>query len=492
MFKNYTSANNYIKEHADTVNQTYRPLFHMCPTLGWMNDPNGLIYKDGVYHLYYQANPYGSEPGKMGWGHFISKNLIEYKDVGIALYPSGKGENAFSGGAIQIGEKIHIYYTLHTNKIDDEVVRIAGEDKRLIEEHSLNEESNEQVKYRPRIKEDASKKSEEIYHSISDDGRHFHKGSPVFDNDTLPEGISRVDFRDPSPVKIGKSYYLFLGARDENLDQGCIVVLKGNSLDHFEFDFLIGPIPELGFMGECPCYRKVGRKDVLIASSCGLKRNGNSFKNMNSSIFIVGELNLHDKKMDIDYVREIDKGDSFYAPQFISGSKEATMVAWLEMWDKHYVTKRLGHNWVGCFTIPRILKEENGEIIQSIIPELYSHLEEVKGDGLPKSSYISLSLPEGEKIIIKGEDGSVEIGNDGNGVYLDNRLSKSLYPTIRRTDKSYKDAKLEILLDVSALEVFVDGGRESISTRVYLDGELTLQKTDKISNLVIKEVVRKP
>lgn len=488
MLYNIDSVNKYINDTKDKIIDTYRPTYHMCTNVGWMNDPNGLIYKDGLYHLYYQANPYGVEPGKMLWGHFVSKDLISYKDVGIALCPEGKGENAFSGGAIEINNDIHIYYTLHTNKIED-VVRISGQDKNLLVEHSLSEEINELHKHDERIKEDESMKAEEVYHSVSHDGNYFKKGVKVFDNNTLPKELSRIDFRDPSPYKYKDNYYLFLGARNEELDQGVIVVLKGKDLDHFEYDFQIGPFYELGFMGECPCLRRVGNKDVFVVSGCGVKRKDNSFKNMNSSCFIVGNIDFENKTMKVDYLREIDKGDSFYAPQFISGTKEAVMVSWLEMWEKHYVTKRLGHGWVGCFTIPRVLKEVDGQIYQTIIPTLYDHLKDCEGSYVPKSAYLSFDLANNSRIILKGENGQVIIGNSAGGVYLDNTNANSLYKCIRRTDCVYKKARIKVLLDVSGLEVFVNNGLETISTRIYIDGKLNIKQEGKVTNLIIKEVV---
>ncbi len=92
------------------INEKFRPLYHHTPQRGWMNDPNGMFYKDGVWNLYYQYNPYGSMWGNMHWGHSTTTDLIHWKDEGVALAPDTWG-TIFSGSCVVDKETVVAMYT---------------------------------------------------------------------------------------------------------------------------------------------------------------------------------------------------------------------------------------------------------------------------------------------------------------------------------------------------------------------------------------------
>ena len=86
---------------------------HVRPNNNWMNDPNGFIYYQGAYHLFYQCFPYNARWGRMHWNHVISKDLVHWENLGIALFPSKTDDRSgcFSGSAVEEDGKLYLYYT---------------------------------------------------------------------------------------------------------------------------------------------------------------------------------------------------------------------------------------------------------------------------------------------------------------------------------------------------------------------------------------------
>ena len=166
----------------DTTNTDYyRPSYHFTPLYGWMNDPNGMVYKDGEYHLYFQYNPYGSKWGNMHWGHAVSKDLVhwEHLDPAIARDPVG---HIFSGSSV----------------VDKKNTAGFGKDA-IIAIYTNNSVNHDEVQC--------------IAYS-NDNGRTFTKyeGNPVL---TPFDGLK--DFRDPKVFwyEKGKCWYMIVSADKE-------------------------------------------------------------------------------------------------------------------------------------------------------------------------------------------------------------------------------------------------------------------------------------
>lgn len=443
------SSEKYIEEHKSEVVDKYLPKYHLVPPVGWINDPNGLIYFGGQYHLYCQFNPYDTRTGTMCWGHFTSDDLIVNTFKGVAIAPTAENTSIFSGGAIEYEGRIAALYTLHTESGDF--------------------------------------KSEEVYLATSIDGNVFTGHKKVFENDELPEHISRTDFRDPCPVKVGGKYYVFVGGRDNVLNKGVIVVLGGDTPEKLTYRFYLGPYFELGDMGECPSYHKVDGKDVIVVSGCHVHERGNDFKNVNSSVFIVGKIDFEKGEMAVDFIKEADKGDSFYAPQFIRGANSPIIIGWQEMWNKPYPTHDMKHGWVGAFTIPRIVSVKDGDIFQTPVPIPTKYASAVNGEKVPKCADITFTFDGKGGLVLESSDGKLVIGNDGR-VFIDTRFTNNSFGSIRYTNNRYRRCKMRVLLDVSCVEVFVDGGREVISSRIYLDGGYSLKTEGNVIGVEIKRI----
>ncbi len=123
----------------DTQNrEKYRPLYHHTPAYGWMNDPNGMFYKDGVYHLYYQWNPYGSQWENMTWGHSTSRDLIHWEVQPTAIEPDALGA-IFSGSCVvdKKNNRVVAFYT-SAGRSQVQSMAISTDNGMTFQKHSGN------------------------------------------------------------------------------------------------------------------------------------------------------------------------------------------------------------------------------------------------------------------------------------------------------------------------------------------------------------------
>ena len=162
------------------------------PPVGWLNDPNGLCWYKGRYHVFFQYAPFDVEGGLKFWGHYTSENLVDWKYEGTALYPDSPYDchGVYSGSAFTEHGKMHLFFTGN--------VKIDGDYDYINEGRETS-----------------------TLHVESEDGIHFEKyeKNPVL---TAPEGISPDSFRDPKVWKHEDSYYMVCGASKNQKGQALL------------------------------------------------------------------------------------------------------------------------------------------------------------------------------------------------------------------------------------------------------------------------------
>ena len=124
----------------DTTNrERFRPVYHHTPLYGWMNDPNGMFYKDGVYHLYYQYNPYGSQWENMTWGHSTSKDLIHWEAQPLAIEPDALG-TIFSGSCVvdKANNRVVAMYTSAGEKTQVQSIAVSKDNGMTFDKYACN------------------------------------------------------------------------------------------------------------------------------------------------------------------------------------------------------------------------------------------------------------------------------------------------------------------------------------------------------------------
>lgn len=419
-----------------------RPKYHLAPPVGWMNDPNGLTYYRGAYHLFYQYHPYDTLWGPMHWGHARSEDLLSFEPLPVALAPDGEEEDGcFSGGAVVRGDELVLLYTRHYER----------------------EGFKRQVQCK----------------AVSRDGVRFTKERGVcIDTAGLPEGASRTDFRDPNPVRIGDRYFIFVGSKNER-DEGQILVFESSDLSNFTYFTTIFD-KRFGVMAECPDFFTLGGKDVLILSAIALPREGDKFRNVSACVYAVGKFDLEQKRFDIEYLDEIDGGYDFYAPQtLLDGRGRRVMMAWLQIWGEKYFLHEKGFDWNGSMTAPRVLSLKGGRLCQQPIDELKNYygaeIDYFDGATVTKVQDAEFVLSEGASVRFENPALSqeyFELGVRDKTLYFDGSALPGEKKECRRVCGVDGDCvSVRLLLDSYSAEAFVGGGEHTFTAAVFMGGD---------------------
>jgi len=310
---------------------THRPLFHFSPPHGWTNDPNGLVYHNGLWHLFYQHEPANMGRGPMHWGHAVSRDLIHWEHWPIAISPDELGA-IWSGSAA-----VH--------------VRADGTEELV----ACFTHSNEQHQVQ----------SLAFSH---DDGKTWRKydGNPVLTSD-------RPDFRDPKIFRYRERWIMVVSGGHE------AQFYASDNLTNWTLLSLL-PSPEPGWIWECPDLMEVDGRWILSVSFIvpGSKATDGS-----RTFYFIGHF---------DGTRFTSRSgphllsfgpDDYAAVSWNNAPHGRTLIiGWMSHWHYAARTPTRDENWLGAMTMPRELSFKDGVLRQNPPVELLA----LRGDAIPFDS----------------------------------------------------------------------------------------------------------
>lgn len=426
----------------------YRPKIHFSPEKGWMNDPNGMVYVDGVYHFFYQKYPYDTSWGPMHWGHATSRDLIHWEHQPIALYPDELGF-IFSGSAV--------YDTQNSS------------------EYGTNENPPIIAIYTSHHKDGLEQQS--IAYS-NDKGRHFEKSylNPVIKN----PGIS--DFRDPkafwNPVR--RCWSLVLAAQDR------VFFYASQDMKNWEKTGEFGPEGNhVKGVWECPDLFPIEYKGknvwVLVVSMTKASEDDHC-----KMQYFLGDFDGEKFLCTYpsDEPRWLDEGFDNYAAVTFQNAKDVLLMGWGMNWQ--YAAQTPTEEYCGQATLARKLSltEVDGALTLVAAPaglEKFRHSSypienhttirtetfgmKVSGKGDAK---ICLKNSVGQKLKIYVTDTKITVDRTMAGYkeFSEHFMTEkySISTAARKKDGAWN---LELVFDVSILELFAEDGVDAISTVVY-------------------------
>ena len=450
------------KEIGYNKNNKWKLNFHLMPPIGWINDPNGLCYFKGEYHIFFQYSPFEVEGGLKFWGHYITKDLINYKYVGVSIYPDEKYDchGVYSGSAFIEDDKIYIYYTGN--------VKLLGEHDYI----ESGREANTML-------------------TVSDDGINFSEKECLMEMKDYPKGITN-HIRDPKIWKADNSYYMVQGARkygdDRDNDIGEVLIFSSKDKRNWKHISTVNTKDRFGYMWECPDLFNLDGQNILITCPQGVKQIESVYENIYlSGYFLINDDYKTKDSITVNDFTVLDKGFDFYAPQtFLDENGNRVIIGWMGVPDTEETHKNLtvDYGWQHCLTIARELSFKNGKLYQkphrsleklrnSMIFEnkcSYSSLSdnlisadsyEVIVDNIKDADNFELLISEGVSIKYKESKFILEFVNDIGKQIGGGRGKRSAYLE--------KLENIRILIDTSTIEIFVNNGEMVFTTRYYPD-----------------------
>ncbi len=447
------------------ITKESRPVFHLTPRTGWMNDPNGFSLHDGKYHMFFQYNPYASCWDSMHWGHAVSDDLLHWEYLPAALAPDEgyDADGCFSGCAVSLPDgRMLLMYT----------------------------------GVRSETRADGGPAIVQTQCVAVGDGKNFEKyeKNPVLDEKDLPEGAFREDFRDPKIIrKKDGSYLALVGSRPAD-GSGQILMYRSNDCLQWVY---AGKLAEnrgrYGRMWECPDFFELDGKHVLQVSPQEMLAEGLEFHNGYGTVCLIGTWD-GEGALQEEAVQAVDYGIDFYAPQTVTTPDgRRVMIGWMQNWDALAI-RETSEPWAGQMSIPRELFIRDGRLMQRPIREIETLRQgEVSYKDEPVSGSRRLEGIHGRvldmEVVIRPDPKeqpyhrfSVWFAADENfhtslcyrlqegTLEVDRKFSGSRRDIIHRREAligSRAELWLRIILDRYSAEIFVGDGEQVMSVTFY-------------------------
>ncbi|AEG39788.1 sucrose-6-phosphate hydrolase [Lactobacillus kefiranofaciens] len=448
---NKWDADTLLHLQAQAANSPYQLHYHLHPISGLVNDPNGFSYFNGAYHLFYQSYPFGAVHGLKSWVHFKSQDLVNWTNLGLAVEPDTMADShgAYSGSAREIDGRLFLMYT--GNHRDENWVRTPYQ----------------------------------IGAWMTKDGKVSDK-TILFKN---PDHITE-HFRDPQILKQNDTYYAILGAQDKAEKHGHIDIWKSQDLKNWEeLGFLDMGTEPMGYMIECPNIVRVDGKVVVIFCPQGLDKKIADYDNVYPDMYIIADdIDFENHKLiNPGKLHNLDKGFDVYATQaFNAPDGHAYEVSWVGLPDTTYPTD--DENWANCLSQVKELVIKDDKLIQKPVKAMRALRQDEEQVSDPIISEKAGQQYELKLKIAQGQTGNLHLAanedltnslqikfDTQNGKLVLDRAQAGQavavdHGTSRETSLvANKDLELDIFVDHSLIEVFVNGGEEVLTGRYFAD-----------------------
>lgn len=412
------------------------------PPKGWLNDPNGLCFYQGWYHVFFQYSPEAVLGGLKIWGHYRSKDLLRWEFVGtpvLADTPYDK-HGAYSGTALTEDGMLELFYTGN--------VKLDGEYDYILNGRIAN-----------------------VLTLESTDGISFGEKQCLLTNADYP-GECTGHVRDPKVWKDGQSYYMLLGARSKQ-EEGFFLLYSSKDKRQWTFQNSIRADEPFGYMWECPDTFCIDGRRILMCCPQGLSPMEHRFQNIYQAGYFVCESEALAAEISPRDFTEWDMGFDFYAPQTFAGSRgERFLIGWAGLPDAPYGNAgAVAEGWQHSMTCLRALSLENGRLRQ----QPAACLKELRGEELAFSSGSCISghcFDMELAFADENEECGFQIGEDVAFVCAEGLVRLTFFNQTgdgrtKRTAKLSKLKDVRVLFDHSLLEIFVNQGELVFTTRYY-------------------------